>query len=96
MEKTMSSKFDASKVRDDAYFPLAVPVKGAGGLTGTWRTTRPVLDHEKCIGCDICWLYCPDGVIARGTQEIDLDYCKGCGVCEKECPVDAIKMVVEE
>ena len=27
--------------------------------TGDWRTRRPVMDEDKCIGCGICYLYCP-------------------------------------
>ena len=32
-----------------------------------WRTFRPVIDHEKCIKCLICWVICPDGVISKDT-----------------------------
>lgn len=70
--------------------------------TGSWRVYVPVLDKDKCIGCERCWEYCPD---SSKTQEeykgdivfvTDLDYCKGCGICAKECPVDAIEMELEE
>ncbi len=66
--------------------------------TGGWRTFRPVIDHEKCIKCFLCWLYCPDESIViteKGEFEVDLDYCKGCGICAKECPKKAITMVRE-
>jgi len=70
--------------------------------TGGWRTQKPVVDHEICIGCDICRKVCPEGVCfptgeknskGRIFYDRDLDYCKGCGLCAKECPVSAIKMV---
>lgn len=69
--------------------------------TGGWRVAKPVVDHEICIGCDICNKVCPEGVCfptgeknssGRIFYDRDLDFCKGCGLCAKECPVSAIKM----
>ena len=77
-------------------YPLARPVRGAGGPTGTWRTSRPVLNPEKCTGCLLCWIYCPEGVISKKDRSIDYELCKGCGICEVECPKNAIIMVKEE
>ena len=70
--------------------------------TGGWRVAKPVVDHEICIGCDMCRKICPEGVCfptgeknskGRIFYDRDLDFCKGCGLCAKECPVTAIKMV---
>ena len=75
---------------------------GAEGLhvlnTGDWRTTRPVLDQEKCTQCGICFLYCPVNSIIKENDKflITYDYCKGCGICKFECPQKAIKMIPEE
>ncbi|KKM10035.1 hypothetical protein SY88_15420 [Clostridiales bacterium PH28_bin88] len=72
-----------------------------GGLltyqTGTWRVFRPVLSEEKCSGCLLCWVFCPEGTISRLDKEIRInyDYCKGCGICAEECPRSAISMVKE-
>lgn len=72
--------------------------------TGDWRALKPIVDLEKCIGCLICWIHCPEPAIRRIDVsgklkvEIDYDYCKGCGICAKVCPVrpeKAIKMVPE-
>ena len=76
---------------------------GDGGLTGSWRVERPVIDQSLCIpcrrnkeACFICWLYCPEVVISRTIPPtIDLKYCKGCGICAEECPTKAITMVEE-
>ena len=64
--------------------------------TGSWRSERPVLQPERCNGCGICWMFCPDGCIDPETFVADLVYCKGCGICAEECPVNAIEMVPEE
>jgi pyruvate ferredoxin oxidoreductase delta subunit len=66
--------------------------------TGSWRTFRPVIDHDTCTGCGTCDRFCPDMAakhVGDRRYEIDLDYCKGCGICAEECPVDAIEMIQE-
>ena len=59
-----------------------------------WRTLRPVINKEACVGCNNCYMCCPDGVIFKydGKVDIDYDFCKGCGVCAKECRLKAITM----
>ena len=61
------------------------------------RTFRPIIDTEKCVKCLRCFLLCPDGVIDKSGEvlEIDYDYCKGCGVCAHECKPKAIQMIKE-
>lgn len=60
-------------------------------LTGFWRSVKPVIDHEKCTRCALCWLYCPDAAITKNEKyEINYKYCKGCLICVEECPVKAI------
>jgi pyruvate ferredoxin oxidoreductase gamma subunit len=76
--------------------PLSRLVEGAGGATGSWRSRRPALDAEKCTGCLLCWIYCPEAVITREDRAIDYRYCKGCGICARECPAKAITMEREE
>jgi 2-oxoacid:acceptor oxidoreductase delta subunit (pyruvate/2-ketoisovalerate family) len=66
--------------------------------TGSWRSSRPVIDMERCSHCMICWLYCPEGAIQVDDGKvvgIDLAHCKGCGICAHECPRNAITMVEE-
>ncbi len=66
--------------------------------TGSWRSSRPVFLHDKCTGCRLCALVCPDSVVFALDKKVytcDLDFCKGCGICAQECPVDDIKMVPE-
>jgi 2-oxoacid:acceptor oxidoreductase delta subunit (pyruvate/2-ketoisovalerate family) len=65
--------------------------------TGSWRTTRPVMDMERCIFCGFCALFCPTGCmkITDDRFEPDLAFCKGCGICANECPGKAITMSPE-
>ncbi len=70
--------------------------------TGSWKTMKPVVISEKCIGCGKCWLFCPENCIneiiknKKKIFEADLDYCKGCGICAEVCPVKAIIMKEDE
>ena len=66
--------------------------------TGAWRSKRPIVNIEKCVGCGTCWILCPEGCIKKENGKFlpDLDYCKGCGICANECPVNAIEMKIEE
>lgn len=81
------------------HFAAAVgPRTALAYHTGTWRYIRPVFDPEKCTGCGICRMYCPDAcILVEGKKHsADYVYCKGCGICARECPADAIRMVSEE
>lgn len=62
-----------------------------------WRSERPVIDTTKCIGCNWCYLVCPEGVIYEegGKMVIDYRFCKGCGICAKSCKKSCIAMVKE-
>ncbi len=70
--------------------------------TGAWKTIKPVVIPEKCIGCGKCWVFCPENCIYETTKngkkifEANLDYCKGCGICAEVCPVKAIIMKEDE
>jgi pyruvate ferredoxin oxidoreductase gamma subunit len=72
------------------------PGSSIQNMTGTWRTSSPKYDREKCIRCLRCWFSCPDVCIKRLEDDHvrwDYRYCKGCGICAEVCPVDAIEMV---
>ena len=66
--------------------------------SGDWRAQRPMWDHDRCIKCGICSLFCPEGCVSQNEQgyfEADYYYCKGCGICARECWTQAITMVEE-
>ena len=78
---------------------LSFPKKGSAGKTGNWRVYRPVVNHDDCIHCYFCYMYCPEGVISINEEtknvQYDYDYCKGCGVCAANCPKKCITMEKE-
>lgn len=80
-------------------FPLSFPAPGAGGRTGAWRTSRPLVNESVCTGCGLCEVFCPTGSVyverASRVARIDYEYCKGCGLCSNVCPRRAISMVRE-
>lgn len=66
--------------------------------TGSWRVMKPVIDIKKCIKCDLCFIYCPEGCIKvddQGLPSIVYTYCKGCLICSAVCPVRAINTIRE-
>lgn len=98
MNKPQKKDFIRPKHIND--YPVG-PQFEAGHLADTnasWRTVRPVVNHDACIFCLRCYIVCPDGTIFKDGEKIgiDYDYCKGCGVCAHECPKDAISMIKEE
>ena len=64
--------------------------------TGSWRTHKPVIDYNKCIGCGLCAKICPEGCIAMKNAKKDkngkpiINYSleeqsiEGCGYCLKK------------
>ncbi|PIT94904.1 pyruvate synthase [Candidatus Falkowbacteria bacterium CG10_big_fil_rev_8_21_14_0_10_39_9] len=80
---------------------IAQPNTSRRNKTGSWRTFKPEINPDICIGCTTCTKVCPEGTIkminlkGRPKAKIDYDYCKGCGLCAAECPVKAIIMKPE-
>jgi pyruvate ferredoxin oxidoreductase delta subunit len=74
------------------------PGSSLKNLTQAWRGKHPVFKQDQCIGCQRCFMGCPEGTIyqlGKKRFDVNLDYCKGCGICANECPVDDIDMVLE-
>lgn len=58
---------------------------------------HPVIDTDRCIGCNSCALACPEGdvlgIVDEKANLIDPTRCIGHGACAAACPVDAIQLV---
>jgi ferredoxin len=53
------------------------------------------LDRERCIGCGMCLVVCPHGVlhVTDGQAQVqvgDRDACMECGACAMNCPTGAV------
>jgi len=57
---------------------------------------RPIFNHERCKGCELCFSACPKKIIApaehfnqkgyRPAVCTDESHCIGCALCAKACP----------
>lgn len=88
--------FDDARVSAPTIHAAQTSVKAQ---TGLWRTTRPVIDYDRCHRCAwICSGFCPDSAIGldkRGFPQIDYEHCKGCMICVAQCPWHAVEDVPE-
>ena len=51
------------------------------------------IDPEKCTGCGVCKINCPEEVIVGELKQphvIDQDKCIKCGLCQDNCKFDSI------
>jgi len=95
--KAVEAAYEATIIGDPKIVAEIVREKAPAGSKADWRTYRPIVDSEKCTGCRMCWVYCPEHCIEMVDDKsvIDYAYCKGCGICVEECPVGAIEMKSE-
>jgi len=59
------------------------------------NVTTLKLDTDKCIGCGMCAIVCPQTVFQVETAKarvIDRDGCMECGACATNCPTAAISV----
>ncbi|MEA3328433.1 MAG: 4Fe-4S binding protein [Candidatus Omnitrophota bacterium] len=95
-KKTGSRKVIFKRGKDLPYLVVSLS-NTRSNKTGSWMSTRPVVDREKCTGCMLCWKFCPEScIIPADNPTITLSYCKGCGICAEVCPVKAITMEREK
>lgn len=54
----------------------------------------PIVEEQKCNGCERCADVCPPQaiVIEGGKAKIDERICEECGECVTECPEEAISL----
>jgi Pyruvate/2-oxoacid:ferredoxin oxidoreductase delta subunit len=99
-DKIRISYFPFAPPHQDRHLPTAARTGGfhevSMGLTDTEEAQR-CFSCGHCTQCDTCMMYCPEGIVTRGSDgyAISGDYCKGCGICVWECPRNAMRMTAE-
>ncbi len=78
-------------------FKKRMGIKRKGILNGRLLTTfktKPVVNKEMCVGCEICKNNCPAEVIVMKNSIPDFDYkgCIRCFCCQELCPEHAISI----
>lgn len=98
MKPTRDLNFKTPSSFEEMPFGAGYPGGHLVTTNAGYRTFSPKFDHEKCIHCLFCFVYCPEGAICKDDTNltVDMDYCKGCGICANECPRKCIAMVREE
>lgn len=81
-------KYNFSSIRDVIDTPLS-----KGEIK--FEPDYPVIDKNKCTGCEICVKACPYFAMSfnQGVT-VDVKKCFGCGLCQSRCPSKAITGVI--
>lgn len=81
---------------DEPYCMNACPVMAIkrDAVTGAM-----LIDHDKCIGCQMCMISCPFGAIFYDRERkssVKCDLCGGDPQCVKFCPTGALQFISKE
>jgi len=76
----------------NAYCARVCPVEA---IRRSPDTGAMVVDHDKCVGCNLCHRYCPIhvvGVDEKFKKSVKCDLCEGDPQCVQVCPTGALQL----
>ena len=81
----------------DIPFKKSMGIKNKGILNSRILAqfkTKPIVNENMCVGCEICMKNCPAEVIVMKNSVPDFDYkgCIRCFCCQELCPEHAISI----
>ncbi|MBI9073972.1 MAG: 4Fe-4S dicluster domain-containing protein [Desulfatibacillum sp.] len=77
---------------ENPYCANVCPVKA---ISRNPQTGAMVVDHDTCIGCNMCRKYCPIemvGVDPDLNKSVKCDLCNGNPACVAVCPTGALEL----
>jgi Fe-S-cluster-containing hydrogenase component 2 len=80
----------------NAYCANVCPVKA---IQRNPATGALEVDHDTCVGCNLCWRYCPVGVVGVDPElkrSVKCDLCQGDPSCVAACPTGALELAAIE
>jgi Fe-S-cluster-containing hydrogenase component 2 len=80
----------------NAYCANVCPVKA---IQRNPATGALEVDHDTCVGCNLCRRYCPVGVVGVDPElkrSVKCDLCQGDPSCVVACPTGALELAAIE
>lgn len=77
---------------ENAYCANVCPV---GAIRRNPQSGAMVIDHDTCVGCNLCHRYCPIGVVGVDPEikkSVKCDLCDGRPRCVAACPAGALEL----
>lgn len=76
----------------NAYCANVCPV---GAIVRNEATGAMEVEHDTCVGCNLCQRYCPIGVVGVDLdlkKSVKCDLCQGDPQCVAACPTGALEL----
>jgi Fe-S-cluster-containing hydrogenase component 2 len=78
----------------NAYCANVCPVNA---ISRDAATGALVVDHARCVGCNLCHRYCPLHIVGVDPQlkkSVKCDLCGGAPACVAACPTGALELAM--
>ncbi len=96
---TMENLYHFPEVCNQCTNPYCANVCPVDAIQRDPITLAMVVNHDKCIACNLCHRYCPIGVIGIDPdlkKSVKCDLCEGHPKCVSACPTGALELAFRE